>query len=115
MMVFARSVFLQGLVFLSPQVLDRRMDFCLPALETFQRLCREFELSPAVLSLSFVLTVPGITTAVLGCDNVKQVQDNAKLFDQTVPLTKTHWDTLRKAFMNIDERVINPGVWFNHT
>ena len=115
MMVFARSVFLQGLVFLSPQVLDRRMDFCLPALETFQRLCREFELSPAVLSLSFVLTVPGITTAVLGCDNVKQVQDNAKLFDQTVQLTKTHWDALRKAFMNIDERVMNPGVWFNHT
>ena len=115
MMIFARSVFLQGLVFLTPQVLDRRMDFCIPALETFQRLCGEFELPPAVLSLSFVLSVPGITAAVLGCDNVKQVQDNAKLFDQTVQLTKMHWNALRKAFMNIDERVINPGVWFNHT
>ena len=115
MLVFARSVFLQGLIFHAPQDLDRRMDFCLPALEMFHRLCREFEMSPAVLALSFVLSVPGITAAVLGCDNVKQVIDNAELFNQTVQLTKTHWDMLRKAFLNIDDRVINPGKWYNHT
>ena len=115
MMVFARSVFLQGLVFHTPQDLDPRMDFCLPALVNFRKLCREFELSPAILSLSFVLSVPGITAAVLGCDNAKQVIDNAELFDKTVPLTKAHWDALRKAFVNTDDRVTNPGMWFNHT
>lgn len=115
MMVFARSVFLQGLVFHSPENLDVRMDFCVPYLKTYRQLCEEFSLSPAVLALSFVLSVSGITTAVLGCDNVRQLRDNINIFDETVKLTPYQWSKLYEAFRDIDPRVINPGVWFNHT
>lgn len=115
MMVFARSVFLQGLVFRSPEMLDPRMDFCVPYLETYRKLAQEFELSPAVLALSFALSVPGISTAVLGCRNIKQVVSNCELFDQAVELTKDQMEKLHEAFHGIDPRVINPGSWYNHT
>ena len=115
MMIFVRSVFLQGLVFRTPEDLDPRMNFCAPYLEKYLNLCKEFELKPDELALSFVLSLPGVTTAVMGCDNVKQVKDNCGLFDRTVQLSEKQMEMLHDAFRGIDPRVINPGVWFNHT
>ena len=115
MMIFVRSVFLQGLVFKTPETLDPRMDFCAPYLQKYLDLCHEFELKPDELALSFVLSLPGVTTAVMGCDNVKQVKDNCGLFDRTVQLSERQMEMLHDAFRGIDSRVINPGVWFNHT
>lgn len=112
MMVFVRSVFLQGLVFHTPESLDPRLDFCLPYLEKYCGFCKEFGLSPAVLALSFVQSVPGVTTTVLGCDNVAQLESNCLLFDQTVKLTDEQMKLLHDAFTGIDPRVINPRVWF---
>jgi aryl-alcohol dehydrogenase-like predicted oxidoreductase len=113
MMVFTRSVFLQGLVFHTPEDLDPRMEFCFPYLRKFIALCKEFELDPAALALSFVLSLPGVTQAVMGCDNVSQVEANCALFDRTVQLTTEQMDKLHDAFYNIDPRVVNPGSWFN--
>ena len=113
MMIFTRSVFLQGLVFHTPEDLDPRMEFCFPYLNRFIELYKEFELSPAALALSFVLSLPGVTQAVMGCDTAQQVESNCKLFDQTVTLTQDQLDKLHDAFHGIDPRVINPGTWFN--
>ena len=115
MMIFVRSVFLQGLVFHTPEDLDSRMDFCAPYLRRYLDLCREFELAPDVLALSFVLSIPGVTTAVMGCDTAHQVRENCQLFDRTVKITEQQMNLLHDAFREIDPRVINPGVWFNHT
>jgi len=113
MMVFVRSVFLQGLVFFRPETLDPRMDFCKPYLKRYLELCSEFSLSPAVLALSFVLSLPGITTVVLGCQNKAQIESNCALIDQTVSLTSEQMDKLHQAFHGIDPRVINPHTWYN--
>ena len=115
MMIFVRSVFLQGLVFKTPETVDPRMDFCVSYLKKYLDLCNEFELKPDVLALSFVLSLPGVTTAVMGCDNVKQVKDNCELFGRVVQLSEKQMEMLHEAFRGIDPRVINPGVWFNHT
>lgn len=113
MMVFVRSVFLQGLVFHTPENLDPRMEFCKAPLSRYLELCKEFGLAPDVLALSYVLSVPGVTTAVMGCDNADQVAANCKLFDKTVQLTKEQLALLRDAFSGIDPRVTNPGMWYN--
>ena len=91
------------------------MSFCVPYLEKYLSLCKEFELAPDTLALSYVLSVPGVSCAVLGCDNVSQLEANCKLIDSTVELTEAQIGKLRDAFANIDPRVINPGMWFNHT
>jgi len=113
MMIFTRSVFLQGLVFHTPEDLDPRMDFCFPYLKKFIDLYKEFGLSPAALALSFVLSLPGVTQAVMGCDTADQVESNCRLFNETVELSVEQMEKLYEAFRGIDPRVINPGMWFN--
>lgn len=115
MMVFTRSVFLQGLVFHTPETLDPNMSVCLPYLKRFIELYKEFELDPATMALSFALSVPGVTAAVLGCDNINQLESNCDLTNRTVKLTQEQLDKIHDAFHNIDPRVINPGSWYNHT
>jgi aryl-alcohol dehydrogenase-like predicted oxidoreductase len=111
MSIFVRSVFLQGLVFKKPEDLSEGMSFCAPYLKKYLELCREWSLAPDVLALSFVLSVPGITTTVMGCDTEAQVIANCNLFDKTVTLSQNQLDALREAFSGIDKRVINPGAW----
>ena len=115
MAVFVRSVFLQGLVFMKPEEVDPRMDFCVPPLRKYLELCKEFSLSPALLALSFALSVPGVTGVVLGCQRPEQVEQNCKLIESAVALSEEQMARLHEAFSGIDARVINPGVWFNHT
>ena len=115
MMIFVRSVFLQGLVFMTPEQLDPRMSFAAPYLARFHELAESFGMAGDVLAASFVLSVPGVTTVVLGCQTPEQIESNAALMDKVRRLTDEEMSLLREAFVNIDERVINPRVWFNHT
>lgn len=113
MAIFARSVFLQGLVFLTPETLDPRMDFCKPYLKKYLELCDEFGMSPAVLAASYVLSLPGVTTVVLGCQTLEQIEENAEMMEKVEALTDCQMAKLREAFLDIDPRVINPQCWFN--
>ena len=114
MHIFARSVFLQGLVFMTPETVDPRMDFVIPYLEKFRSLCEEFGMEPEALAVSFVVSLPGITGLALGCQSPEQVIDNASLIDKIRTLTDGEMKKIRETFLNIDKRVINPRLWFNH-
>lgn len=111
MMIFVRSVFLQGLVFLKPEQVEPRIDFCRPYLETYLQLCEEFAMPPEVLAMSYVLSVPGVTTVVLGCQTPEQVESNCRLVEEVRTLTKEQLEKLYDAFVDIDPRVIDPRKW----
>ncbi len=111
--IFVRSVFLQGLVFMKPDRLQPQMAFAAPVLDRFHSLCREFSMEPAVLAISFVLSLPGVSSLVLGCERREQVENDAKLINNAKQLTEKQMNQLRAAFGQIDPRVTDPGTWFN--
>ena len=115
MKIFARSTFLQGLVFHTPEELDPRMDFCVPTVKRWNELCAEFEMEPSVLAMSFILSVPGITCAVLGCDTEKHVELNCAMMEKVEELSREQMNILHAAFKDTPANVLNPGTWFNHT
>ena len=111
MMVFVRSVYLQGLVFQDPETLPARMSFCKETLVKFRALCDKYQLSPAILALSYALSLPGVTSLVLGSETVEQVRQNAQLLKETVTLSPAQMAEIRENFLNTDIKVLNPGLW----
>ena len=110
--IFVRSVFLQGLVFMEPESLPEQMRHAAPVLRSFCDICREFAMEPAVLALSFALSLPGVSSLVLGCERREQVENNAALIEKAQRLTGAQLERLREVFENVDPRVTDPGTWF---
>ena len=111
MMVFVRSVYLQGLVFQKPENLAPHMEFARPTLEKFQFLCNKYALDPATLALSYALSLPGITSLVLGSEKTEQVQQNVALMDQAVDLSAEQMAEIRELFLDTPQRVLFPSMW----
>ena len=111
MMVFVRSVYLQGLVFQKPETLAPHMEFARPTLEKFQYLCKKYELTPAALALSYALSLPGVTSLVLGSEKAEQVRQNLALMDQAVELRAEQMAEIRELFLDTPEQVLNPALW----
>lgn len=113
MIVFVRSVYLQGLVFKNPEELDPRMDFAKNTLLKFRALCDKYGMSPAELSLAFVLSLPEVTSLVLGAEKVEQVRQNAETFENIRLLTKEQMDEIHENFEHEEFRLLTPSEWFN--
>jgi aryl-alcohol dehydrogenase-like predicted oxidoreductase len=111
MIVFARSVFLQGLVFADPDHLPEKMMFARETLIKFRGLCKKYNCTPAVLAMSYVNSLPAITSLVLGCETPQQVQENVDLFSQCVSLSADQLSEIRSCFVNTPTRVLNPSLW----
>ncbi len=111
MMVFVRSVYLQGLVFQTPQALPPKMSYCVEPLKKFRGLCEKYSLSPAEMAMSFVMSLKGIHSLVLGSEKVEQVEENVKLFGNTIRFNDEQMEEIRGLFEVIDPRVINPSEW----
>ena len=113
MLVFIRSVYLQGLVFQDPASLDPRMEFARGTLETFRDFCRKWELTPAQLAVAFGLSLPEADSLALGSETVAQVRENAVLVEDAPRLTPAQMEELRVAFRDSEPHLLNPATWFN--
>lgn len=111
MMVFVRSVYLQGLVFQDPDKLAPGMEFARETLVKFRALCAEFGMSPAALAMAYAVSVSGVTSLVLGSEKVAQVEQNVQLIGQAAKLTSQQMMKIRDNFIDTPARVLNPGLW----
>lgn len=111
MIVFARSVFLQGLVFTDPDHLPTKMEFARGTLVKFRALCEAFKLTPATLALSYVNSLPEVTSLVLGCETLQQVRENVDLINRCVTLSPEQLSAIRSCFIDTPSRVLNPSLW----
>lgn len=108
--VFARSVFLQGLFFLN---VDDLPSFLAPAgayLKQLHRLAAENNTSIAQLALTFVRDLPGITSTVIGAESIEQVRQNIKLM-QSPPMSDKLRDEITALFADVPREITDPRAW----
>ncbi len=76
--VFVRSVFLQGLFFMDPaKFTDPHLaEYATPALNKLREFCERCGMSIAEFAISFIRDVPGVTSLVLGADTEEQIIQN---------------------------------------
>ena len=81
--VFVRSVFLQGLFFLNPSKITDPIlvEHARPGILMLHELAEKEGMTIAEMAIAFLRDYPGVTSLVLGADNVDQVRDNIAYFD----------------------------------
>ena len=77
--IFARSVYLQGLVFMNTQQLYGNLKEIAPFIKKIRKIADEFNYSVARLAMGYVNSLGYIDSLVVGADNPDHVNDNAKL------------------------------------
>ncbi len=108
--VFARSVFLQGLFFLDTDRLPPGLALAAKPLRRLHEFSREHEIGIAELSLKFVRDLPGITSIVVGAEEPGQVRNSINLSDSS-PLPPTLREELMSTFADMPLQLVNPSLW----
>ena len=73
--IYARSVFLQGILLSSPQELPDFLSGFAESLEAISRLSHDSGLSRTELAVGWVVSRPGLKGLVVGVESVEQLQD----------------------------------------
>lgn len=110
LIVFARSVFLQGLFFLDPEQVPANLTAAAPFLRQLQALAEQEQITVAQLAFSFVRDLPEITSLVIGAETPEQVADNVRL-SQGPGISDPGRVQAAGHFAQMPELIINPFLW----
>lgn len=108
-MVFARSVFLQGVAFLKPEQLPAGLAALAPPLAMLNELANSTGLSIAALCLGAALAEPGVSSVVIGASNPTELAANLEAGGTCLDpdlLAETH-----AIAAGLDEAVLDPRRW----
>jgi aryl-alcohol dehydrogenase-like predicted oxidoreductase len=108
--VFARSIFLQGLVFHDPDTLPGFFAPILPKLRSIRELSSEAGISLPQLALAYVLQIRGSDHVVLGCRHASEVEEHCNIAEGP-PVEEFLIDRLRKIGTAINTAMIDPRHW----
>jgi aryl-alcohol dehydrogenase-like predicted oxidoreductase len=101
----ARSLFLQGLLFLPPSQLPEKLKHAAPQLTALHTRLAETGLTPLAAALGFVLAQPQIDVALVGVTSRNELADILAAAKQ--PLPDFDW----QACALNDEIVLTPSRW----
>ncbi len=107
--IFVRSLFLQGLLLLSPQEVKIKLPQAYEASFCWHNICEYFKTTPYDLSLRFAAALD--CPVVIGADSEEQVSRNSD-FLSVSPLSKEEvryiYETMKQF---LTEEIINPSLW----
>ncbi len=107
--IHSRSVYLQGLLQMDPNLISNQFNPLKPHLSLIREIALRNELSIGQLCLGFVVNNIFINKVVIGIDNLFQLKENISIY-QTTNLS----DTLMKELYSIEVKessLLNPTNW----
>jgi aryl-alcohol dehydrogenase-like predicted oxidoreductase len=108
--VFARSIFLQGLLFRDPDTLPNFFAPIQPKLRSIQQFSSETGISLPLLALAYVLQVGESDHVVLGCRHASEVEELCDIAEAP-PLEGCVIDRLREMGIATEAAMIDPRHW----
>ncbi len=110
-LIFIRSVFLQGLFFMSTDKLPSNLEKSKQYLIKFNQYCEELNMTKSELALSFVDTIAQDSILLFGCDNLNQAKENIVSYNNLKQLNENIIQDITNDFKNISEDIYNPTKW----
>lgn len=108
--VFARSIFLQGLFFMNPDELPATLQDARRYLTKLDEIAKLEGMTIPELSFSFVSNLPEVTSILFGAVNAEQVEQNVSLLEVRAIKPATV-DMIRAEFADVPEEIITPAKW----
>lgn len=109
-LVFARSIFLQGLFFMDPDSLSGTLVKARPYLRLLQELAAKENRSVAELAFTYIRDMPGVSSLVFGAVNTQQIQQNIAWLEGAA-LSPEIIASIETVFRHLPEDILTPGVW----
>lgn len=104
--VYARSIYLQGLLFLAKDKFIGKLESFLDVRTFLENISKELEISMSELAASYVMDINEISGLLFGAENISQVEDGVKL-----KALNLDWEYLLKDMPQVNEYLLNPGNW----
>jgi uncharacterized protein len=108
--VFARTAFLQGLIFMQEKNIPEYLSDAKRYFLEFDDIINKHALSRLQASMMFTLSHPGIDYFVFGIDNLKQIKENVEAI-QNLQINLNCVNELKNNFSNIESNIIFPSLW----
>ncbi len=109
-LIFARSVYLQGLFFLNPSTLKGNLKEMEPYLIKINELSEELSIPVDKLAVCYVNSLSYINSLVIGADNPEQVTINAGLLD-FVPFDEKTINKIEEKLKGAPDWLFAPWLW----
>lgn len=107
--IYVRSVFLQGLMLMSPDDLPSHMQFALPVLRSLNKLAKKWNYSVLELALGYIKQALPQTKVLFGAETVEQLKGNVKHWKTEIPNKMVK--KVQDQFDSVDERILDPSLW----
>ena len=106
---FVRSIYLQGLLLLSPETVAEKLSAARNASEKWHTLVAKLDIETSELAVRFGLFMNG--PLVIGAETVQQVEENALLLRQP-PLTYDVIEMIQNEMsILLNNNILNPSLW----
>lgn len=109
--VFARSAFLQGILFMADSKIPKHLSKIKEYLNLFDEIISQYKISRLQAALLFVYHTTGIDYLVFGVDNVNQLKQTIEITNSKLKNFSTCLEELNANFDTIDEKIISPNLW----
>ena len=109
-LVFARSLFLQGALLMAPAKLPPHLAALKQGIDVLNDLSRKTGRSKSELCLLAVRDRPGINSLVVGVEKVDQLVEHMTAID-ALSLQADLKNELACAFAGLSEHILDPGRW----
>lgn len=109
-LVFARSIFLQGLFFMDPPQLKGKLREAGKYINVLKNTAAEMQLSVSELAVRYVLSLGYVDSLVIGAVNPEQVIENAELV-KSKPFSQDVLDEIESKFRNVPDWILKPYLW----
>ncbi|MHA2366663.1 MAG: aldo/keto reductase [Candidatus Hodarchaeales archaeon] len=109
-LLFARSIFLQGLFFLDPNELPKNLSIAKEPLKNLNHFLKINNLTKTEVAISFVKDIQEVTSLVIGVETLDQISKNVDLVKQSY-LPNSARKELESLFKELPIELINPSRW----
>lgn len=108
--IFARSVYLQGIFFMPLEKLPQNLKIAKEPLKVLRLLSSDYNIEISKIAFLFIRDIPEITSLVIGSETIKQIATNVKLLDEE-SLPQDLQQKIIEEFSELPEKIINPSMW----